>query len=104
MNKKNILVPLFVALSLPMAAQKEDIKGVVLDQWNKPVSGAVVIDVNHPDRIVSTAKDGSFSLAGGEVLKVEAPNQSEKMVKVSGKSTHSSEVWLFFSAGRQWLR
>ena len=84
MNKKNILVPLFVALSLPVVAQKEDIKGVVLDRWNKPVSGAVIMDVNDPTRIVSTAKDGSFSLAGGQVLKVEAPDQSEKIVKVTG--------------------
>jgi hypothetical protein len=67
MNKKNILVPLFVALSLPIMAQNETVNGVVLDRWNKPVSGAIVIDVNDPERTASTAEDGvpfPFSAVG----------------------------------------
>ncbi len=82
MNKKKILVPLFATCVLQAMAQTAgSITGVVVDQWNKPISGAVVMDANDPLNAVPTRKDGSFTISGSKTLKVQAPNRSEKVVE-----------------------
>lgn len=87
MNKRNILVSAFAALSLTAMAQEgNSINGVVLDQYGKPVSGAVVIDMVNPDNKAATDKNGAFTIEGGKTLKVQAPNQSEKIVEVDGNN------------------
>lgn len=87
MNKRNILVSVYAALSLTTMAQEgNSIKGVVLDEWGKPVSGAVVIDMANPETKAATGEDGSFTIEAGKQLKVQAPNQSEQVVEVNGNN------------------